>query len=127
MSLLVPLAFIFGFGGSAPPAADLPAATQLEIDALLTRLGLSDCRFYRNGQWYDGEAAQAHLRMKYEYLLKKGWVHSTEEFIERAGTQSSLSSEPYQVQCANHPPVKSAEWLTDQVRQRRMAFQDRKP
>jgi len=71
--------------------------------------------------------AQSHLRMKYDYLQKKGWVHSTEEFIERAGTQSSLSSEPYQVQCPNHPPVKSADWLTDQLRQRRMAHQDRKP
>jgi len=127
MSLLVPMAFIFGLGGSPSPAADLAASSKLEIDALLTKLGLSDCRFYRNGQWYDGESAQAHLRMKYEYLLKKGWVHSTEEFIERAGTRSSLSSEPYQVKCPDHAPVKSAEWLSEQLRQRRMAHQDRKP
>src|SRR5258706_15671885 len=100
------LVIAFSLFGS--PAAEFPAPARLEVDSLLTKLGTSDCKFYRNGQWYDGMAAQEHLRMKYEYLVKKGWIHTTEDFIEGAATKSSLSSEPYQVKCPNQLPVKSA-------------------
>ncbi len=50
--------------------------------------------FQRNGSWYDGSDARAHLQRKYDYLLKKGMVDSAEQFIERAASQSSMSGNP---------------------------------
>ncbi len=114
---------IAGHGAAASAsAAELPAPARLEVDGLLTALGTSDCRFYRNGQWYGGMEAQEHLRMKYDYL--KGRLSSTEEFIKEAATQSSLSGEPYQVKCPNQPAQPSAVWLGERLRERRTARQD---
>ena len=74
-----------------------PAASQ-EIEHLITNLKASGCEFQRNGSWYDSAKAADHLRSKYDYLLKKGWVATPEDFIARAGTESSMSHKPYQVQ-----------------------------
>src|SRR5688572_5848139 len=94
---------------SAPAAP--PAQADREIDRLITALGQSGCQFQRNGSWYDASAAQAHLRKKYAWLVKRDMVDSAEQFIERAGSQSSISGKPYQVRCAGRPPVTSASWL----------------
>ena len=92
-------------------AASLPPASRAEIEGLLSRLAASGCQFKRNGSWHNAEEAQAHLRRKLDYLEGRGWVGSTEQFIERAATKSSLSGKPYQVQCSNEAPVTSSQWL----------------
>ena len=79
-----------------------------EIDHLLNFLGKSECSFVRNGKTYDAEAARAHIEGKYDYV--KRWIRTTEQFIEYAATQSSLSGEPYQVVCSGHKES-SADWL----------------
>lgn len=91
---------------AAPP----PRAAR-EIDQLIAALGASGCEFQRNGRWYDAAKAQAHLRKKYEWLRKRDQVASAEQFIERAGSQSSLSGRAYQVRCAGRAPVASSAWL----------------
>lgn len=94
-------------------APDLIA--QQEIDYLLSRLEKSDCRFYRNGDWYDAARARQHLERKYAWLVKRDLVANAEQFIERAATNSSRSGEPYLVQCAENPAMPSAEWLTEEL------------
>ena len=92
-------------------AASLPPAARGEIESLLSRLGVSNCQFKRNGSWHTASEAQAHLSRKLDYLENKGAVASAEQFIERASTQSSITGKPYQVQCGNHAPVPSSQWL----------------
>jgi hypothetical protein len=96
-----------------PPAhaALLPPTARAEIESLLSRLAASGCEFRRNGSWYSGAAAQAHLRRKLDYLVDKGAIASTEQFIERAASKSSVSGEAYQVKCGGNPPVPSSTWL----------------
>jgi len=88
-----------------------PEKAQREIDQLIGALGSSGCQFQRNGSWYPADEAQAHLRRKYDYLAKRNMVDSAEQFIERAGTQSSMSGKAYSVRCPGKPAVPSAQWL----------------
>jgi hypothetical protein len=112
------------FLAAAFAAVQPPTSIRAEVDGLLATLDRSDCQFYRNGTWHDGHEAQAHLRMKYEYLVRKGLLHRTEDFIDAAATKSSLSGEPYLVRCPSHAPQPSAVWLNQRLRERRMVHQD---
>jgi len=103
----------------AAHAAELSQSALSEIDQLLAALGSSNCRFNRNGKWYGAADAQAHLRKKYEYLRKKKLLGSAEDFITGAGTESSRSGEPYQVQCGKDEAVSSAVWLQAALRRLR--------
>jgi len=103
----------------AARSVELPQSALREIDRLLVSLGSSDCRFYRNGTWYSASDAQAHLRKKYEYLRKKKLLGSAEDFITGAGTESSRSGQPYQVQCGQEGAVPSAVWLQAALRRLR--------
>jgi hypothetical protein len=92
------------------------AAAQQEIEQLFTALQQSQCEFQRNGSWYDAGKATEHLRQKYDYLLKKKLAPTTEAFIERAATQSSLSGKPYQVRCGQAQAVPSKQWFEQQLK-----------
>ena len=94
-----------------PMRAEPPPQAQREIEQLIQALGASGCQFQRNGKWYPATDAQAHLRRKYDYLRKRDLVASAEQFIERAGTESSMSGKPYQVRCAGQAAMSSADWL----------------
>jgi hypothetical protein len=103
----------------AARSAELPQSALWEIDQLLGALGSSNCRFNRNGTWYSASDAQAHLTKKYEYLRKKKLLGSAEDFITGAGTESSRSGQPYQVQCGQEGAVPSAVWLGEALRRLR--------
>jgi len=77
---------------------------------MMAQLADSGCEFQRNGEWHPGPEARKHLERKYAYLLKKDLVHSSEDFIERAATRSSLSGQPYQVRCGASISA-SDDWL----------------
>ena len=96
----------FDIAHAAPP----PAAAR-EIERLITTLGASGCDFERNGSWYPAKQAEDHLRSKYEWLRKRDLVATPEQFIERAGTKSSISGRAYHVRCPGRPSVESAAWL----------------
>ena len=96
-------------------AAPLPPAARAEVDALLTRLQASGCEFNRNGSWYGGADARAHLLKKLEVLEGKDMVATTEQFIARGASSSSMSGTPYLVRCAGQAPVESAKWLTGEL------------
>ncbi len=92
-------------------AAPLPAPARAEVDALLARLQSSGCQFNRNGTWYSGAEAKAHLQRKMEYLEKKDMVRSAEQFIELGAAASSSSGKPYMVRCGADAAIESKAWL----------------
>lgn len=96
---------------AAGPSAD----TQREIAHLLDYLGNSGCDFYRNGSWHPASEARAHVAVKYDYLLRRGWVKTAEDFIARAASKSSMSGSTYQVRCPGTPAVASGTWLSQEL------------
>lgn len=102
-------------------AAPLPAPARAEVDALLNRLQASGCDFNRNGSWYAGAEAKVHLLKKLDDLEGKDMVSTSEQFIERGASTSSMSGKPYLVRCAGKAPVESAAWLKAELQQVRAA------
>ncbi|HEY8102098.1 MAG TPA: DUF5329 domain-containing protein [Burkholderiaceae bacterium] len=92
-------------------SANPSAASKAEITHLLSFLEKSGCQFNRNGSWYSPNEAVTHLQKKYQYLLDKNLISTSEDFIERAATESSMSGKPYLVKCDNAAPVESAVWF----------------
>ena len=94
------------FANGAPPDV-----AEREITALIEGLRDSPCRFQRNGRWYDGPRAAAHLQRKYDYVRDRGGVDSAEAFIDLAASRSSFTGRPYQVQCGKESAMESAAWF----------------
>lgn len=115
------IALLLSLAATATFAAPLPPAARAEVDALLTRLQSSGCEFHRNGSWYAGAEARAHLLKKLDYLEGKALVTTAEQFIERGASGSSMSGKPYLVRCAGQAPVESARWLTAELQALRAA------
>jgi hypothetical protein len=102
--------------GCMPASLAAPSgAAQIEIDHLFAYLAESPCRFNRNGTWYVAHEARDHLKKKYDYLMRKGLLNSAESFIDLAASRSSVSGEPYLVQCPGTPVVPSAVWFKDEL------------
>jgi len=97
---------------AAAHAAPTPVA-RAEIEYLLSAVASSDCRFYRNGTWYDAKSAAAHLRSKYESLAAKDLIRDAGDFIDRAATKSSISGKDYAIRCDGVAEMSSRQWLTD--------------
>jgi uncharacterized protein DUF5329 len=105
-------------GFMLPVSAAPSAKAKAEIAQLMDALSESGCRFQRNGSWHDTTEARAHLQRKYDYLLKKDKVDSAEQFIERAASRSSMSGQPYRVQCAGKEQD-AASWFNGQLKRLR--------
>jgi len=95
--------------------AETPVSVKLEVNFLLGFIEGSECAFYRNGTWHDSKAAQAHIRDKYKYLAAGNLIHSTEEFIDKAASQSSLTGQAYQVKCNGGAAMESKQWLRSEL------------
>ena len=108
----------FAAASFAAPASE---PVRAEIDALFKALQVSGCQFNRNGSWYSGAEAQAHLTKKLEYLERKDMVKSTEDFINLAASTSSSSSKPYLVRCGSAQAVESKAWLQTKLLELRKA------
>ena len=101
--------------------ADTPVKVQNEVSFLLGYITGSGCEFYRNGDWYNARKAVAHLRDKYKYLNDRNLVSTTEQFIERAASESSFSGKPYQIRCSGGAAVTSQQWLSEKLADLRAA------
>lgn len=106
------------FAAGAASAAT-PDATRAEIDHLMSAVEKSQCKFSRNGSWYDARMARKHLAKKFEYMDRKDLVPSTEAFIERGASTSSSSGKPYQMQCQGAAVMTSGAWLTAELKRYR--------
>ena len=109
------IGFLKAFGVAAllvwtPPT--LAASPEAEIDHLLGFIAASPCVFIRNGVSYDGTAAVAHIKDKYDHY--RADIHSAEDFIALAASRSTLSGKPYLVTCggATEP---AASWITREL------------
>lgn len=110
---------LFATAHAAPP----PIA-QAEIDYLLSTVANSGCEFYRNGSWYDSKFAAGHLSSKFRYLLARDQIQSSEDFIEKAATRSSLSGQAYAIRCRGSEAVPTGQWLLILLARYRELHQD---
>jgi hypothetical protein len=106
---------LLGLLATAAAGAAPASSVQTEVNFLLGFVEGSGCEFQRNGTWHSAVAAQVHLRDKYRYLAARDLIDTTEQFIERAATQSSFTGQPYQVRCKGGPTITSKQWLTDEL------------
>lgn len=109
------IAAFVALGSTGSIAGELSTGAEKEIAALFSTLENSGCRFQRNGSWHAARQAAEHLRMKYDYLLDKNLLGTTESFIERAASKSSMSGKPYLVRCGNAAPVESRSWFMTEL------------
>ena len=109
-NILLALLLIFSISANA----EISENTKQEITHLFTRLKSTGCEFNRNGTWYNAEKATEHLNQKYAYLLKKGLITTTEDFIVRAASESSMSHKAYLVKC-NVKETKSSVWFREEL------------
>jgi hypothetical protein len=109
------LALMLGLLQVPVARAEPPARVQAEVNFLLGYIEGSGCAFYRNGTWHDSKAAQAHIRDKYKYLAARNLINTTEEFIEKAATESSFTGLAYEVRCNGGAPLTSNLWLRDEL------------
>ena len=79
------------------PFAQATNNTEQEIQHLFEFISQSNCIFIRNNTEYPAKEARDHIQTKYDYA--KRWVGSTEQFIDRIATKSSISGNRYQIRC----------------------------
>ena len=118
---LIILSFLFFYSPSL--AADVDGDTKKEIWHLFEYLEKSNCEFNRNGSWYKPYDAMQHIKKKYRYLIKKGLIDSTEQFIDRAASRSSISGKPYTVKCDRVEPIETSTWFTEELQRFRKVSQ----
>ncbi len=102
-----------GTAGASPPPPTEDARAAREIAGLIDALGRSDCRFERNGRWYDAARARTHLQRKYDWARRRGLAGTAEQFIERAASRSSVSGRAYRVRCAGRPDTDAQAWFRE--------------
>ncbi|MDA0678989.1 MAG: DUF5329 domain-containing protein [Proteobacteria bacterium] len=114
-TVIATLVFLVGL---LPAGARTDDEVPAEIDYLLSAVGSSGCAFIRNGERHDSAEAEDHLRMKY----RKGKRHvpTTEMFIERLASGSSLSKKSYYIECKGQERITSGEWLTNLLNEYRV-------
>jgi hypothetical protein len=100
----------------APAAwAQPPAPVEREIDHLIRYIGSSGCEFKRNAAWSNAQAAETHVRGKYDSLTRFGMIDTTNDFIDKAASKSNLSGQPYEIKCGGEAPVPSSVWLNTEL------------
>jgi hypothetical protein len=115
MPLTTSAVLMLGLWFVAAARAEPPPQVQIEINFLLGYIEGSGCGFNRNGTWYDSKTAQTHLREKYKYLMAVNRINTTEDFIEKAATESNSSGQPYEVRCNGGARVTSNQWLREEL------------
>lgn len=85
-----------------------------EINHLLEFIKDSECVFTRNGKSYPSSEAYEHINRKYQYVLDKGLIKTTEDFIKYSATKSSMSGKRYSVSCSGNQAL-SEDWLKEEL------------
>jgi Family of unknown function (DUF5329) len=100
-----------------------PASVVQEINYLIRYIEGSGCEFNRNGIWNNSTTAAAHVRGKYDFLLRQGRIDTAKDFIDKAATESSFSGQPYEIRCGGDLPMPSSLWLSNALRRYRTSQQ----
>lgn len=100
-------------GQSSESRADVPETQKLEIKHLLDFLSHSGCRMERNGHMHDTQEAVNHIVKKYNYY--KDNILTTEDFIDRSASRSSLSGRAYHALCPGKETRPTADWLNEEL------------
>jgi hypothetical protein len=93
--------------------ADVSESQKPEVVHLLLFVETTECAFERNGKKYNGERASKHIKRKYNYFRDQ--ITTTQEFIEYSGTKSTMSGKFYLVYCGDNDPIKSQDWLLEEL------------
>ena len=88
-----------------------------EIDHLVKYIGNSGCTFIRNDEVHGPAEAVDHILRKYGYF--KDDIKATEDFIDLCATKSTVSKKDYYIKCGDQEPVRSKDWLTEELRRYR--------
>jgi hypothetical protein len=117
MKLRWVIGLVAALGALATSAACAEPTPQVraEVNFLLGYVEGSGCDFDRNGTWYKSPAAQRHLRDKFNYLVARDLIHTTEDFVQHAASESSFTGRPYRVRCQSKEPVASKQWLIEEL------------
>lgn len=99
------------------PIEVLANETDVEIEYLLNSVGSSGCAFIRNGTSHSAENAEEHLRMKFG--KGKRYATTSEKFIERLASKSSISRKAYAIKCKNEGRLNSEDWLKQRLQEYR--------
>ena len=113
LSFLGIAGLLLSSGQSSESRADVPEAQKAEVQHLLTYLKNSGCQMKRNGSTHDALEAVEHIKKKYDYY--KDDIKTTEDFIERSSSRSSLSGRAYQVLCPRKETRPTADWLKEEL------------
>ena len=97
--------------------ADVPPETQHEVQHLINYVSNSPCQIVRNGSAHDGPEAIKHIQKKYKYF--KDDIRTTEQFIEYSATKSTMSGKYYLVNCRDQNPVRTRDWLLQELKEYR--------
>jgi hypothetical protein len=95
------------------------ASSQDEINHLLRYVESTQCSYERNGSEYKGVDAVKHITKKYNYFKDK--IKTTEDFIKLSATKSTMSGKFYSIHCNGKAPVKSQDWLLQELARYRAA------
>jgi hypothetical protein len=94
--------------------ADVPVEQEPEVEHLINYLADSDCQMVRNGKSHDGRDGAKHVRRKYGHFRKE--ISNTEDFIRYSATKSTISGRYYDVLCPGEAPVRSQDWLLNELK-----------
>ncbi len=79
----------------------------------------------RNRSKHDAQEAVENIQKKYDYYRDD--IKTTEDFIERSATRSSLSGRAYKVLCPGEEPQPTADWLKEELSHYRKKQTDSQP
>jgi hypothetical protein len=92
---------------------------EMEISYLLSFVAESECIFNRNGTDHEAVEASKHLQKKYNYARSR--ISTSEQFISRIASKSSITRKPYTVRCKGQE-IKTGQWLTDALQTYRQSI-----
>jgi hypothetical protein len=91
-----------------------------EINHLLEFIAQSDCTYIRNGKEYSSLEARDHIAGKYESV--KWRIKTSETFIHKIASRSSLSGKQYLIRCDEEEQT-TEQWLSSELRNYRNRHQ----
>jgi hypothetical protein len=110
LSLLAQTAVLVA--GAWAAAAGLTEAEKIE--RLLEVVERSEVIFIRNGQEHGPKEAAEHLRSKWQAAGQR--IGTAREFVEKLGSSSSLTGEPYRIRQGDGRERLLGEWLLEELR-----------